>query len=52
MGGEQSGQPSLAVPPGDETGQPQKPNQVRTPEQLLQELQRMQQQGRRQPQQE
>jgi len=36
--------------PGDETGQPQKPNPVKTPEQLLQELQRMQQRpDRRQP---
>jgi hypothetical protein len=56
MGGEQSGQPNPGLSPGDETGQPQKPNQVKTPEQLLQELQRMQQQqptrqDRRQPQQ-
>jgi hypothetical protein len=52
----QPGQPSLGLSPGDETGQPQKPNQVKTPEQLLKELQRMQQQqtrqDRRQPPQE
>jgi hypothetical protein len=56
MGAEQPGQPSLAVTPGVEPGQLQKPNEVKTPEQLLKDLQRMQQQqqqlGRRQPQQE
>ncbi|MGB9103810.1 MAG: hypothetical protein WCC59_03540, partial [Terriglobales bacterium] len=57
MGAEQPGQPNPGLSPGDETGQQQKPNQVKTPEQLLQELQRMQQQqqktpqGRQQPQQ-
>jgi hypothetical protein len=51
MGAEQSG---LAVTPGVEPAQQQKPNEVKTPEQLLKDLQRMQQQqqGRRQPQQE
>ena len=48
MGAEQPGQLNPGLPPGDETGQPQKPNQVKTPEQLLQELQRMQQQPTRQ----
>jgi hypothetical protein len=54
MGAEQPGQPSLAVTPGDEPAQQHKPNEVKTPEQLLKDLQRMQQQqqGRRQPQQE
>jgi len=54
MGAEQPGQPNPGLSPGDETGQQQKPSQVKTPEQLLQELQRMQeqQQGRRKPQQE
>jgi hypothetical protein len=54
MGAEQPGQPSLAVTPGVEPGQQQKPIEVKTPEQLLKELQRMQQQqqGRRQSQQE
>ena len=42
----QPGQPNPGFSPGDETGQQQKPNQVKTPEQLLQELQRMQQQQR------
>ncbi|MBZ5512906.1 MAG: hypothetical protein LAN70_17300 [Acidobacteriia bacterium] len=49
-GAEQPGPPNL------EPGQQGKPNEVKTPEQLLKELQRMQQQqqqqGRRQPQQE
>jgi len=50
------GQPGLAVTPGVEPGQQQKPPEVKTPEQLLKELQRMQQlqqqqQGRQQPQQ-
>jgi len=54
MGAEQTGQSSLAVTPGEEPAQQHKPNEVKTPEQLLKELQRMQQQqqGRRQPQQE
>ena len=55
MGAEQPGQPSLAVTPGVEPGQLQKPNEVKTPEQLLRDLQRMQQQqqlGKRPPQQE
>ena len=55
MGAEQPGQPNPGLSPGDETGQQQKPNQVKTPEQLLKDLQRMQQQqlqGQRQPQQE
>jgi hypothetical protein len=57
VGAEQPVQPNQGVSPGDETGPQQKPNQVKTPEQLLQELQRMQQQqqqtrpGRQQPQQ-
>ncbi|HEX9120133.1 MAG TPA: hypothetical protein VF840_06300 [Terriglobales bacterium] len=52
MGTPQPGQLHPGLSPGDETGQPQKPNQVKTPEQLLQELQRMQQRpDRRQPQQ-
>lgn len=52
MGPPQPGQLNPGLSPGDETGQPQKPNQVKTPEQLLQELQRMQQRpDRRQPQQ-
>jgi hypothetical protein len=54
MGAAQPGQPNPGLSPADETGQPQKPNQVKTPEQLLQELQRMQRQTRQerhQPQQ-
>jgi hypothetical protein len=52
MGAPQPGQLNPGLSPGDETGQPQKPNPVKTPEQLLQELQRMQQRpDRRQPQQ-
>lgn len=54
VGAEQSRQLNPGWSPGDEIGQ-QKPKQVKTPEQLLQELQRMQQQqtrpGRQQPQQ-
>lgn len=57
VGAEQPGQANPGLSPGDETGQQQKPQQVKTPEQLLQELQRMQQQqpqtrqDRHQPQQ-
>lgn len=55
MGAEQQpGQPSLAVTPGVEPGQQGKPVEVKTPEQLLRDLQRMQQQqqqGKRTPQQ-
>jgi hypothetical protein len=46
--------PSLAVTPGVEPGQQGKPGEVKTPEQLLRDLQRMQQQqqqGKRTPQQ-
>jgi hypothetical protein len=49
MGIPQPGQLHPELSPGDETGQPQKPNQVKTPEQLLQELQRMQQRMDRRP---
>jgi hypothetical protein len=50
-----SEQPGLAVTPGVEPAQEHKPNEVKTPEQLLRDLQRMQQQqqlGKRTPQQE
>jgi hypothetical protein len=52
MGTPQAEQPNPGLSPGDETVQQQKPNQVKTPEQLLLELQRMQQRhDRHQPQQ-